>query len=95
MSEQVKAKSDGAGMPTNTGGCSQSSATHTVYPLLAGSLIRAEEDPNSLKKEGKNYKMSSVCTHQGYLFRTNTFGASGRAILHPSNALYMNFSSIS
>ena len=50
MSKQIKAKFGGAGVPTNTDGCSQSRATHTVYSLLAGSLIGAEEDPNSLKR---------------------------------------------
>jgi hypothetical protein len=61
MSKQIKAKSGGAGVPTYTNGCSQSSATHTVYPLLAGSLIGAEEDPNSLKRG--RMKLVIIFTH--------------------------------
>jgi hypothetical protein len=41
-------------MAAYTDGCSQSGATHTVNPLLACSLISAEEDPNSLQNKQTN-----------------------------------------
>lgn len=76
------------GIPPRSDGSRHGGVSHAVHPFLAGCLIRLKEDADGLHKKS-NIKLCLGGQKEGMEF---TFGASGRATLHPSNALLINFS---